>query len=98
MTDVPRVGNVAGTGGVVHHLADLFFGIAAENDVHIADVSRIHTDKKVIFVVVRELQLNRLLAIGRDAVLFKLGSSLRVDRLADTVDDFFCTRDRKSVV
>ena len=96
MTDVPRIGNVAGAGGVVHHFADLLFGIAAEDDVHIADVSRIHTDKKIVFVVVIEAKLNRILAVGGDAVLCKLRLRGGINGIANAVYDLLAARSLRS--
>ena len=53
ITRVPRVGHVAGAGGVVEQTVDFTRRVAAADAGHIADVGTVHPDEQVVFVVVR---------------------------------------------
>lgn len=83
ITRVPRVGHVAGAGGVVEQAVDLARRVAAADAGHIADVGAVHPDEQVVFVVVRPRHLPRRVRPAEHAVRRQLPPRGWVDRVAE---------------
>ena len=49
----------------------------------------LHSNEQIVFVIVALLQLHRALAATRQPMSFKLGFCRRIDRIADSVSNFF---------
>ena len=83
ITRVPRVGHVAGAGGVVEQAVDFARRVAAADAGHIADVGAVHPDEQVVFVVVRPRHLPRRVRPADHAVRRQLPLRGWVDRVAE---------------
>ena len=83
ITRVPRVGHVAGAGGVVEQTVDFARRVAAADAGHIADVGAVHPDEQIVFVVVRPRHLPRRVRPAGHAVRCQFPPRGRIDRVAD---------------
>ena len=86
---IPRVGNVTATRGKIHQLANLFFGITAENAVHGADDATVHGNEKVVFGVILAQKQHRTLSLAGNAEPRKLRCRSGMNRIADAVSNLF---------
>ena len=80
---VPRIGYLAGTVGKVHQQMHLVGKIAAADLVPTPQVGMIHTNQKVVFLVVAVQQLTGSLAGAIDSMLGQFAASRRIYRIAD---------------
>ena len=80
---VPRVGHIAGAGGVVEQAVNLARRVAAADAGHIADIGAVHPDEQVIFVIVRPRHLPRRVRPADHAVRRQLPPRRWVDRVAE---------------
>ena len=83
ITCVPRVGHIAGAGGVVEQTVDFARRVAAADAGHIADVGAVHPDEQVVFVVVRPRHLPRRVRSADHTMRRQLPPRGWVDRVAE---------------
>lgn len=83
ITRVPRVGHVAGAGGVVEQTVDFTRRVAAADAGHIADIGAVHPDEQVVFVVVRPRHLPRRVRPADHTMRRQLPPRGWVDRVAE---------------
>ena len=93
ITCVPRVGHVAGAGGVVEQTVDFARRVAAADALHIPQIRTVHADQQIAFVVVPLRELPCRMTIAGYLMLRQLALCRRIDRVANLLPAGCCRLD-----
>ena len=75
---------------MIHQEGHLFGIVATADAVHIPEVSLIHADQEIVFVVVLIGELPRRMAVAGDSMLGQFAPCRRIDWVADLLPAGSC--------